>query len=470
MSVARPTIKQLLEHGTSTDQMVIGGLIRFYRHQGKKTSFLCLSDGTCFADLQCVCFSKQLTPEEWEVVQAITIGSAVELEGKLVESPKSGQKYELVVSKITLTGGCDSEQYPLIKQNFNLEHFRKHLHLRGRTPVGASVARIRSGLSLATHQFFTSQDFIYLHTPLITGSDCEGAGETFQVSSDARDQIDSNGKVIKREFFGKPAFLTVSGQLNGEAYACGMSRIYTFGPTFRADNSNTTRHLAEFWMIEPEVAFCDLFGIMDLAEQYVQYCVRWVLKNYHDDLVFFDQHAPGLLEQLHKLVAEPFIRLSYEEAIGQLQQVDSQIFEVQVEWGIDLGSEHEKYLVDVIHQGRPVILYNYPSLIKSFYMKENTDSPADRRTVSAMDLLVPGIGELIGGSQRETSLEILRRKMVSNGLKESEYREYLEIRKFGNMPHSGFGLGFERLVMLVTGLKNIRDVIPFPRHVGHLSF
>jgi asparaginyl-tRNA synthetase len=465
-----PTIKRLLSIGATSDksQYKVGGLIRYRRLQGNRTAFLCLYDGTCYEDLQCVCSSTILTPDEWHLVQNINIGSSAEVTGYMVVSPAKGQKWEFSVLSIRLIGDCPSETYPMIKKDFTLEFFRKYPHLRGRTRVGSAVMRIRSTLSLATHDFYRDRDFTYLHTPLITGSDCEGAGETFRVSSDARSKTD---KV--REFFGKPAFLTVSGQLNAETYACGMSRVYTFGPTFRADNSNTTRHLAEFWMIEPEIAFCDLEGLMNLAESYVKYCLRAVFEKNNDDLVFLDKQSPGLFTRLERIINEPFIKLSYTNAIDQLQFYQKTSADASYEhvvWGTDLKSEHEKYLVDVVYKGLPVILYNYPSDIKSFYMKENLLDENLRSTVAAMDLLVPGIGELIGGSQRETDIEILSNKMLNRGLKLEDYKEYLDIRRYGNMPHSGFGLGLERLVMLATGMTNIRDVIPFPRYVDHLEF
>lgn len=467
----RFTVKKLLSIGATDENPLyqIGGLIRYRRLQGKQTAFLCLYDGTCYEDLQCVCNSTILTPDEWNLVQNINIGSSVEVLGNIVASPAKGQKWEFKVSTIKLIGDCPSDTYPLIKKDFTLEYFRKFPHLRGRTRVCSSVMRIRSTLSLATHDFYRDRDFTYLHTPLITSSDCEGAGETFKVSSDARK--DPTGK--PREFFGKPSYLTVSGQLNAETYACGMSRVYTFGPTFRADNSNTTRHLAEFWMIEPELTFCDLDGLMELAEAYVKFCLQMVLKHNYDDLVFLDKQTPNLLSKLETIVNQPFIKLSYTEAIDQLlaaQKSSTQTLFDPVSWGMDLSSEHEKYIVDIIHNSRPVILFNYPSQIKSFYMKENPANIAPGPTVAAMDLLVPGIGELIGGSQRETNIDLLSQKMISKGLKLDDYKEYLDIRRYGNMPHSGFGLGLERLVMLATGMTNIRDTIPFPRYTDHIDF
>lgn len=489
-----PSIKTLLAEGTqlSDDQTAlkqVSGWVRFKRHVGNKTTFICLYDGSSLDELQCVCLIDQLSDDQWSTIRNLTIGSSVQFRGIMIDSPADGQKYEFQVQEAILLGDCPTQTFPLAKNEFTMEYFRKFPHLRSRSRIMQAIMRIRSTLALATHDFYRENGFIYLHTPLITGSDCEGAGEVFRLATVGTHKIqqtnlDTNEQTeieVPKEFFDKPAYLTVSGQLNGETYACGMSRIYTFGPTFRADPSQTNRHLAEFWMIEPEIAFCNLEQLMPFAQEYVQYCIRQVLTKNEEDIKFLEEkQSPKLLERLTNLATQDFIRLPYTEAIEKLNQhqldhftkTGEQLFEVLVEWGLDLGSEHEKYLVDQIYNQTPIILYDYPSSIKPFYMKENPEDkyPNKPPTVGAMDVLVPGIGELIGGSQRETDLKIITTKMKKQRLNKKDYQEYLDLRRFGSVPHSGFGLGFDRLVLLATGTASIKDVIPFPRSIGYLPF
>ena len=491
------TIKTLLEVGSDLkDEIRICGWFRYLRKQSKQI-FGQLYDGSSFTDLQCVFLKSDMEEEQWLKIKSADNGSGVQLFGLMIDSPKDGQKFELKVSKIIIFGLCDMSSYPLVpKKGFTLEYYRQHQHLRSRAKIVQSITRISATLDFATHLFFKKFGFLRLRTPLITSSDCEGAGEAFEVISDSRQKMATkilekqleekphDSKEIKllkqkleekKHFFGKPAYLTVSGQLHAETYACGMGRVYTFGPTFRAENSNTSRHLAEFWMVEPEMPFFDLQDNMQLAEEYVQFCIREVLGQNIEDLEFLEKGiSPGLMAQLSVIADNKFIREPYSKAILSLQEhVKSEkiVFEDNnIFWGMDLGSEHEKYLVNGIHGGIPVILFDYPSAIKSFYMKENEIDDQGHQTVAAMDILVSGIGELIGGSQRETDLITLLEKMKDKGLDPAEYGQYLDLRRFGNVPHSGFGLGFERLIMLVTGVTNIRDTIPFPRYVGDLGF
>lgn len=478
------------------NSFTVNGWFRFIRKQSNQC-FGQLYDGSCATDLQVVFLKKDIEEQCWATIKSCDNGASVQVTGQLVDSPGQGQKYELKATQIKIYGQCDATVYALSpKKGFTLEYLRQHPHLRSRTRIMQCVMRIRATLDFATHQFFRIRGFLRLHTPILTSNDCEGAGEVFSVQSDARyemakraeeraepaqsdeERMDRILKLeAKRHFFGKPTYLTVSGQLNAETYACGMGPVYTFGPTFRAENSNTYRHLAEFWMIEPEVPFMDLHGDMQLAEDYVQYCIRAVLSENVDDLRFLEEkQSEGLINRLRVVADGSFVRCTYTEAVERLKQYvdeDRVVFEDnKIFWGMDLSSEHEKFLVDVVFEGRPVILFNYPSDIKSFYMTENPPDKEhpERRTVAAMDVLISRIGELIGGSQRETDLEILLQKMQQKNLDPAEYREYLDLRRFGNVPHSGFGLGFERLVMLTTGITNIRDTIPFPRFVGKIDF
>jgi len=379
------------------------------------------------------------------------------------------------LKKIVLLGECVPSEYPLSKSKLPLEFLRTVQHLRPRTNTFGAMARIRSACAFATHEFFTKHGFFYVHTPLITASDCEGAGEMFQVTTlIPKDNkvtgipTSKDGKIeYEKDFFKKPAYLTVSGQLNGEMYACALSNIYTFGPTFRAENSHTTRHASEFWMIEPEMCFCDLNDTMDIAEAYVKHVVNYVLANNLEDINFFETlFEKGLKERLENVAKSAFKRVDYTEAIEILLKVKDQKFENKVEWGIDLNSEHERYLTDKYFK-QPIFIINYPQEIKSFYMRKNPDNPkTPRSTVAAMDMLVPKIGELVGGSQREERLSVLEELMKAKKLDLEAYKSYLDLRRFGSVMHSGFGLGFERLIMFVTGIENIRDAIPFPRVPG----
>jgi asparaginyl-tRNA synthetase len=387
-------------------------------------------------------------------------GASVEVWGKLVPSPAAGQKWELQATSIRLVGGVP-EDYPLQKKGHSAEFLRSIAHLRPRTNLHGAVFRTRSRMAFAIHRFFQERDFVHVHTPIITASDCEGAGEMFRVTTLPDEKISRDAE----DFFGKRAFLTVSGQLEGETFACALSNIYTFGPTFRAENSNTSRHAAEFWMIEPEMAFCDLAGDMDLAEALVKFLVREMLEHHEGDLAIFEKFVDkGLRERLEFVASRPFERISYTDAVTLLQK-SGETFQYPVEYGLNLQSEHERWLSEN-HFKKPVTVFNYPKEIKPFYMRINDDG----KTVAAMDLLVPGIGEIIGGSQREERLDVLTENFTRHGIDPEAYAWYADLRKFGSVPHAGFGLGFERLLMFVTGMANIRDVIPFARTPGHCEF
>jgi asparaginyl-tRNA synthetase len=427
--------------------LTICGWVRTVRDQ-KSFAFMEVNDGSRLGNLQVVVSAELFSAN-------LTTGASVSVTGELVESPGKNQAFELKATSLRVLGLCSSERYPLQKKRHSFEFLRTIAHLRPRTNTQGAVMRVRNALAFATHQFFQERGFLYIHTPIITGSDCEGAGELFRVSK----QSD------REEFFGKPTYLTVSGQLEAETLATALSDVYTFGPTFRAENSNTSRHLAEFWMIEPEMAFADLSDDMRCAEQYLQFCLRAVLEQCPEDLAFFDQFIEkGLLERLRHVAETPFGHLTYTESIDILKNA-KQKFEFPVRWGSDLQSEHERYLAEEYCK-KPVILTDYPKEIKSFYMRQNEDE----KTVAAMDVLVPKIGEIIGGSQREERLDLLEQKIDASGLRREDYWWYLELREFGTVPHAGFGLGFERLVLFATGMENIRDVIPFPRTPGHAEF
>ena len=394
-------------------------------------------------------------------------GCSVRASGHLVESPGKGQSVELACTDVEIIGEAPSETYPLQKKRHSFEFLREIAHLRGRTNTFGAVMRVRNQLSYAVHRFFQERGFLYLHTPIITASDAEGAGALFQVTTLDLEKLASSGKPVDytADFFGKPAFLTVSGQLNAEAYATALDRVYTFGPTFRAEHSNTTRHLAEFWMIEPEMAFCDLECNADLAEDFIKELIRSVLEHCPEDMQFFDDRIEkGIVEDLKRVSTGDFTRMDYTEAVAVLEK-SGKTFEYPVKWGVELQTEHEKYLTDEYVKG-PVVVTDYPKGFKAFYMKQNDDG----KTVRAMDVLMPRLGEIIGGSQREDDLGTLERRINEMGLDPNDYRWYLELRRFGTVPHSGFGLGFERLVRYVTGMQNIRDVIPFPRAVGSAEF
>ncbi len=435
----------------------VNGWVRTRRDSGS-LSFLEISDGSSLANLQVI--ADQKLENYIDQVKKLSTGCAVCVTGEIVESPAKGQDVELVASAIQVLGWADPEQYPLQKKRHSFEFLRTISHLRPRTNALAAVARIRSTLNYGAHDFFRQRGFFQVHTPIITTSDCEGAGEMFTVTSLDHAEL-SGTDPFSRDFFGTKAGLTVSGQLQAEVYALSLGKVYTFGPTFRAENSNTSRHLAEFWMLEPEMAFCDLQCNMNVAEELVQELVTLVLSENAAEIDLFERFVcKGLRSRLESVCASPFDRMSYSEVIDELLE-SGQEFEYQVSWGIDLQAEHERYICEKV-AGKPVIVTNYPKSIKPFYMRQNDDG----KTVAAMDILVPGIGELIGGSQREERLEFLRNNMAAAGLDHSGYEWYLDLRRYGSVPHSGFGLGFERLVQFVTGMANIRDVIPFPRTPG----
>ena len=441
-------------------EITVGGWIRNRRPQ-KTYGFIVLSDGTYFKPLQVV---YEDTLENFQAVTKFNVGAALIVKGTLVETPGAKQPFELKATEITVEG-ASTPDYPLQPKAHSMEFLRTITHLRPRTNTFQAVFRVRSLAAYAIHKFFQDQDFVYVHTPLITGSDCEGAGEMFQVTTMDLTNIPmtEDGKVdFTKDFFNKPTNLTVSGQLNGETFAMAFRNIYTFGPTFRAENSNTTRHAAEFWMIEPEIAFADLEDDMELAEAMIKYVISYVLEHAPEEMEFFNQFIDkGLLERLNHVVNSEFGHITYTDAIKILEEHNSE-FEYPVHWGSDLQTEHERYLTEVVFK-RPVFVTDYPKEIKAFYMKLNPDG----KTVAAMDCLVPGIGEIIGGSQREDDLEVLTNRMNELGLKPEDYGFYLDLRKYGSARHAGFGLGFERCVMYLTGIGNIRDSIPFPRTVNN---
>ena len=461
-----PSVAELLAADSPRPGIKAAGWVRTKR-DAKDTAFIELNDGSSQGNLQVV-IDKTL-PGEWEaLLAAVTTGASVEVLGDLRASPAAGQKWELSASAVTVLGAADAETYPLQKKKHSLEFLREIAHLRPRTNTFGAVARVRNTLAFAIHEYFQNLGFFYVNTPIVTASDAEGAGQMFQVTTLDLDKVPKNaeGKVdYEKDFFGKKAHLTVSGQLNGETYATALGGIYTFGPTFRAENSNTTRHLAEFWMVEPEVSFLDIVGNMDLAEDFLKFVFGRVLDRNPDEMAFFNQWVEkGVVDTLKTVVQKPFARITYTEAVEILMK-SGQKFEYPVQWGIDLQSEHERYLTDVVYQG-PVIVTGYPKEIKAFYMKLNDDG----RTVRAMDVLVPRLGEIIGGSQREEDLGKLEKRITDMGMALEDYRWYLDLRRYGSVVHSGFGLGFERLVQYVTGMGNIRDVIPFPRTVGNAEF
>ena len=419
-----------------------------------------VNDGTFFEPVQVVYADKL---DNFETICKLNVGAAVIVTGQVKVTPEMKQPFEIHADEVVIEGESTPD-YPLQKKRHSFEYLRTISHLRPRTNTFQAVFRVRSLTAYAIHKFFQERDFVYVHTPLITGSDCEGAGEMFQVTTmDLSNVPTKDGKVdYSQDFFGKPTNLTVSGQLNGETYAMAFKNIYTFGPTFRAENSNTTRHAAEFWMIEPEIAFADLTDDMMLAESMLKYVISYVLEHAPEEMAFFNQFVDkGLIERLEHVVNSDFGRITYTDAITELEKHNDE-FDYKVYWGCDLQTEHERYLTEKIFK-RPVFVTDYPKEIKAFYMKLNEDG----KTVAAMDCLVPGIGEIIGGSQREDDYEVLKNRMAECGLKEEDYEFYLDLRKYGSARHAGFGLGFERCVMYLTGMGNIRDVIPFPRTVGN---
>jgi asparaginyl-tRNA synthetase len=474
----RIKIRQLLESGTEGQEAVVMGWVRTFRNN----QFIALNDGSTNQNLQIVA---ELGTLEDAFLKRITTGASLKAVGKLIPSPGKGQKWELKAEKVEILGDCDPEKYPLQPKKHSLEFLREIAHLRFRTNTFSAVFRVRHSLAFAIHQFYHERGFIYLHTPIITATDAEGAGETFRVTTlpfDGTPRRDDGSVNFTEDFFGRPTNLTVSGQLEGELAAMALSEIYTFGPTFRAENSNTARHLAEFWMIEPEMAFYDLEDNMNLAEEFIKYLIRFAIDNNREDLEFLaarleeeEKQKPqsersewGLLEKLNFVLQNQFERITYTEAIDILLNSPAykkKKFKYDVKWGIDLQSEHERWLVEKYFK-KPVIVTNYPKQIKAFYMRQNDDG----KTVAAMDILAPGIGEIVGGSQREERLEKLKERMREMHIPIKEMWWYLDTRRFGAVPHAGFGLGFERMVQFVTGMSNIRDAIAFPRTPKNAEF
>ena len=449
------------------EQVTLKGWVRTRRDSKAGLSFINLHDGTCQDPIQVVAPS-DLPNYDSEILHLNT-GCSIEVDGEIVESQGKGQSVEVKASAIRVVGWVeDPDTYPVSAKRHSFEYLREVAHLRSRTNTFGAIARVRHALSMAVHRFFDEREFYYVHTPIITANDCEGAGQMFRVSTlDALSppRNDAGEVDFSQDFFGKESHLTVSGQLSVETYCCALSRVYTFGPTFRAENSNTSRHLAEFWMIEPEIAFADLADDAQLAEDMLKYVFKDLLTRRADDMEFFDKRIqPGLIENLTHIIESDFLRLPYTEAVEILRKAGKK-FEYPVEWGSDLQSEHERFLTEE-HFKRPVILTDYPKGIKAFYMRLNDDE----KTVAAMDVLVPGIGEIIGGSQREERLDVLDRRIDEMGLPKDEYWWYRDLRRYGTVPHAGFGLGFERLVQFSTGMGNIRDVIPFPRAPKQAEF
>ena len=465
-------IKDLLQEKTKAEEVTLKGWVRTFR----SNRFIALNDGSTLANLQVV-VDFENTPEE--TLKRITTGAAIEVKGKVVESQGKGQSIEVQASEITILGDCNPDEYPIQPKKHSLEFLREQAHLRVRTNAFGAIMRVRSTLAYAVHKYFQDNGFFYVNTPIITGSDAEGAGEMFRVTTlDPKNPpLTETGEVdYKKDFFGRETNLTVSGQLEGETFAMSLGKIYTFGPTFRAENSNTSRHLAEFWMIEPEMAFYDLIDNMNLAEDFIKYVLKYTLEVRREDIELLNQRfleeekskpqaersEMSLIEKLEFVIHNDFKRVSYTEAVDILKNCNhnkKKKFQYLIdEWGVDLQSEHERYLVEK-HFGCPVILYDYPAKIKAFYMRLNEDG----KTVRAMDILFPGIGEIVGGSQREERYDVLKQKIEDLGMDEQTLWWYLELRKFGTAVHSGFGLGFERLVLFTTGMTNIRDVIPYPR-------
>ncbi len=462
-------IKDILTQKPDGQEVAVYGWVRTKR-ETKNLIFIQVNDGSCFASIQ-LTFDrdKGIDAQTEKELSRITTGASIKAVGALIESPASGQAVEVAAKTIFVYGEASGETYPLQKKRHTFEFLRDIAHLRARTNTFGAVARVRNQMAFAVHNFFQEHGFQYVHTPLITASDSEGAGEMFQVTTlnmqeivrkALKDKVDPATFAVdyKQDFFEREAYLTVSGQLEIETYATALSRVYTFGPTFRAENSNTTRHLSEFWMIEPEMSFFRLEDNMDLAEKFVVYLLKWALTHCRADLEFFNaQIKPGLIETLEHVVESKFTRITYTDAVKELEKHASE-FEFKPFWGCDLQSEHEKYLTEQVFKG-PVIVTDYPKEIKAFYMKQNDDG----KTVRAMDVLVPGLGEIIGGSEREDNLAALETRMTDLGLDVKNYWWYLDLRRYGTVPHSGFGLGFDRLLLYVTGMANIRDVIPYPR-------
>ncbi|THB74337.1 MAG: asparagine--tRNA ligase [Gammaproteobacteria bacterium] len=460
-------LKQIVDEKVKGgDQIAVQGWVRTRRDSKAGLSFIALHDGSCFDTVQIIALN---SIDNYEEVKRLTAGCSVQVQGAIKESEGGGQKYEIEAETITVIGWVENpDTYPVSAKRHTLEYLREYAHLRPRTNVIGAVTRVRHCLSQAIHNFFHENGFYWIHAPIITASDCEGAGEMFRVSTLDMNNLPRNEAGVidySQDFFGKESFLTVSGQLNVETYCCAMSKVYTFGPTFRAENSNTSRHLSEFWMIEPEVAFADLDDVAKIAEQMLKYIVKRVLEERRDDMEFFAQRIDKeAINRLEKLLNSDFIEINYCKAIEILEQ-SGEKFEFPVKWGIDLQSEHERYLCEK-HFDAAVIIKNYPRDIKAFYMRQNDDG----KTVAAMDVIAPGIGEIIGGSQREERLDKFDDRLDEMGLSKEDYWWYRDLRRYGTVPHAGFGLGFERLISYVTGMKNVRDVIPFPRTPGHAQF
>ncbi len=458
----RSKVKALLSASSAQDEVLAKGWIRTLR-ESKDFSFIELNDGSCLANIQVIVDG---SIDNYSEIVHLSTGAAIAVTGKLVESPGKGQKWEIQATSIEIVGHAPDD-YPLQKKRHTDEYLRTIAHLRPRSNKYGAIFRMRSLLSQAIHDFYQSRDFKWIHTPIITGSDCEGAGEMFRVTTLDLDNVPKQDGMVNfdADFFGKEANLTVSGQLSVETFCTSLGDVYTFGPTFRSENSNTSRHMAEFWMIEPEMAFADLQDDMQLGQEFIQYLVRYTMEECSDDLELFAKFVDkNLMSTLENIVNNDFVRLPYTEAISILEK-SGQKFEYEVSWGKDLQSEHERFLTEQ-HFKQPVIVYDYPKDIKAFYMRLNDDE----KTVAAMDILVPAIGEIIGGSQREERHDVLTRRINELGFDEADYWWYLDTRKYGTVPHAGFGLGFERLLMLVSGISNIRDVIPFPRTPRNLEF
>ncbi len=459
-------IKTILREKAVGASITVKGWVRTKRDT-KNAIFVELNDGSCFSNIQCVFDNNTFTDTVKAALIKLSTGCSAAITGEVVASPAAGQPIEIKASDIRIIGEAPVESYPLQKKAHSLEFLREIAHLRPRTNTFGAVARMRNQMAFAVHSFFQERGFNYVHTPIITASDCEGAGEMFQVTTLDMAAIAKNGGPVdySKDFFGKPSFLSVSGQLNVETYCMALSKVYTFGPTFRAENSNTTRHLAEFWMIEPEIAFAELEDNMALAEDFIKYLLSWALDKCGEDLEFFDKRIqPGLIGMLDGVRSSKFTHMTYTDAVKELES-HKDAFEFKPYWGCDLQTEHERYLSETIVKG-PVIVTDYPKEIKAFYMRLNEDE----KTVRAMDVLVPRIGEIIGGSEREFRHDVLLSRIRALGLDEAAYWWYLDLRRFGTAPHAGFGLGFERLLRYVTGMENIRDVIPFPRAVKQAEF
>lgn len=462
------SVKQALLSQVSMEKSVtINGWVRTRRDSKAGFSFIALYDGSCFSPIQVI--AEQTLPNYQEEILKLTAGCSISVQGKLVPSPAQGQAVELKAEKVTVHGWVeDPETYPISPKHHTLEYLREYAHLRPRTNIIGAVARVRNTLAQAIHQYLNQEGFIWVHTPIITSNDCEGAGEMFRISTLDLMNLPrkENGQIdFSKDFFGRETFLTVSGQLNVESYCEALSRVYTFGPTFRSENSNTSRHLAEFWMIEPEIAFADLNDDAALAEGLLKFCFKRLLDERADDMAFFAERVDKTcIERLNKIIEKPFEHVDYTDAVKMLEKSGKK-FEFPVSWGIDLQSEHERYLAEELIGG-PVIVKNYPKDIKAFYMRLNDDG----KTVAAMDILAPGIGEIVGGSQREERLDYLDKRMDEMGLSKEDYWWYRDLRRYGSVPHAGFGLGFERLISYATGIGNVRDVIPFPRTPDHAEF